>query len=79
LDYGSYDFKEKNAYWQVEKSQRLKALGESGGDNRFYYSGMAMAFLLDEYSIDWKMEILDDSIFMEDLLAKAIEHEAASI
>ncbi len=79
LDYGSFDFKQNNAYWQVEKSQRLKALGESGGDNRFYFSGMAMAFLLDEYSIDWKMEIMNDSIFLEDLLAKVIERKKALI
>ncbi len=75
MDYELYNFKKKNAYWQVEKSQRLKALGESGGDNRFYYSGMAMAFLLDEYSSDWKKEIITEAVNLEDLLAKAIKGE----
>jgi hypothetical protein len=66
------NFKAKNAYWQIEKKQRLKALGESGGDNRFYYSGMAMAFLLDDLYPNWKSAVFEENIYLDDLLNRAM-------
>ncbi len=39
---------------------------------RFYYSGMAQAFLLDRLNPDWRRTILQGDVFLEDLLGKAL-------
>lgn len=44
----------------------------SSGENWFYQSGMAQAFLLDDFMPDWKEKIFEENIFLEDLLAQAI-------
>lgn len=67
-----YSFKDKNAYWEMERKQRLPKLGETGGDNRFYHSGAAQAFILDRLTPGWKDSAMADSVFLEDLLEKAI-------
>lgn len=63
-----YKFKTKNAYWQMEQKDRLSRLGKHGGDNRFYSSGAAQAFILDRLNADWKTKIMRDGIYLEDLI-----------
>lgn len=63
-------FKSSGAYWQRELKQRLADLGGNGGDNRFYYSGSAMAFILDRVYPAWKQEVMADTIFLDDLLKR---------
>jgi hypothetical protein len=41
-----------------------------GDDNRFYYTGMAQAFLLDRLNPEWRKKILHDDVFLEDLLER---------
>jgi len=44
-----------------------------GDEIRFYYSGMALAFLLDRLHPGWKDRILQDNVFLEDLLSEAVQ------
>jgi len=39
---------------------------------RFYYSGMAQAFLLDRLNPGWRRTILQGDVFLEDLLSEAL-------
>lgn len=65
--YGTFDRR-----WSQEIDQLgRKAVDE--GDGRFYYSGMAQAVLLDQLMPDWKTRALGEDIFLEDLLATAVE------
>jgi hypothetical protein len=48
---------------------RLQSHGE---EIRFYYAGMAQAFLLDRLNPEWKTTILQDNVFLEDLLSEAL-------
>jgi len=43
-------------------------------EKRFYYSGMAQAFLLDRLSPGWKQQILSPGVFQEDLLRRAVSN-----
>ncbi len=72
LDPDPYSYKENNAYWEMERKQRLPKLGETGGDNRFYHSGAAQAFILDRLSPGWKESAMADAVYLEDQLEKAI-------
>ena len=47
-------------------------LQSHGTEIRFYYSGMAQAFLLDRLNSDWKTTILQGNVFLEDLLSEAL-------
>ena len=44
-----------------------------GDDSRFYYSGMILAFLLDRFYSEWKMQAFDRDIFPDMLLARIVE------
>lgn len=57
--------------WQQETDQIARMAGNEG-DGRFYYSGMAQAALLDRLLPDWKTRVFDEGIFLEDLLAAAV-------
>jgi hypothetical protein len=55
-------------------ASRLLRLGELSGDLRFYLSGAAQAFLLDDIFPSWKDRLNKDSgAFLEDLLSEALE------
>lgn len=60
--------------WSQEIEQITRMAG-SEGDGRFYYTGMAQAFLLDRLVPDWKMKAFADGIWLEDLLSEAIQGE----
>lgn len=59
--------------WQQETAQ-IGRMAHNEGDGRFYYSGMAQAMLLDWLLPDWKMRIFADGVFLEDLLALAVDN-----
>jgi hypothetical protein len=42
------------------------------GDGRFYYSGMAQAYLLDRLSPGWKQSAFQPGVYLDELLAAAI-------
>ena len=59
-----------SARWRQEMTTlRMQA---SAGETRFYYSGMAQAFLLERLSPQWKSRALVEHISLEKLLEEAI-------
>lgn len=73
-----YNFKKRNAYWQREQNDRLRRMGNHGGDNRFYHSGAAQAFILDRLNPQWKDEIMADYVYQEDLIRKYRKQQMTS-
>ena len=69
-DFRSYQSFEE--HWGRELNQ-LKRQASTDGDVRFYYTGMAQAVLLDHLMPDWKTRIFEPGIFLDDLLATAVE------
>ena len=65
-DYAGYD-----ARWSQEIDQMRRMAGDEG-DGRFYYSGMAQAFLLDRLGADWKASALAQDVTLEALLAQVV-------
>jgi hypothetical protein len=51
----------------------MKRMAGDDGDGRFYYSGMAQAVLLDRLMPGWKARAMQDSVFLEALLAEAVD------
>ena len=67
------DFKQYKSFasrWSHEIQQITLMTGVEG-DGRFYYTGMAQAFLLDRLMPNWKSKTFQDGIWLEDLLAEA--------
>jgi hypothetical protein len=68
---------EFNAYrdysrrWTNELNQISRMSGDEG-DGRFYYTGMAQAFLLDRFMPEWKERAFDEDVWLEDLLRSAL-------
>ena len=59
--------------WKRELDQMLR-MADDEGDGRFYYSGMAQAYLLDDLMPEWKNTMLvDPALNLEDLLRTALE------
>jgi hypothetical protein len=61
-----------NQRWSQETAQ-IKRMAGQEGDGRFYYSGMAQAFLLDKLMPGWKTRIFEKGVFLEDILREALE------
>lgn len=59
--------------WTNELAQFPRMAGDNG-DGRFYYSGMAQAYLLDRLSPDWKASAFDVKIWLDDLLQAVVQH-----
>lgn len=58
--------------WKRELEQMVRMANDEG-DGRFYYSGMAQAFLLDRLYPSWKEILASDPMFnLEDLLKQAL-------
>ncbi len=66
-DYQNYDQR-----WQREIYQLRRSVNESG-EGRFYYTGMAQAFLLDRLLPGWKDRALQPGVWLEDLLQEAVQ------
>lgn len=64
-DFNHYSKRDK--YFQNQLSEVPRAAGRSG-ESRFYYGGMLQAMLLDRVYSDWKNEVFEEDIFLEDLL-----------
>jgi hypothetical protein len=62
------------ASWAKEIGQ-ISMMADDTGDGRFYYTGMAQAYLLDRLMPDWKQKAFDKSVWLEDLLAGALQGE----
>lgn len=65
-EYGSFASR-----WSQEVDQ-IGRMAADEGDGRFYYTGMAQAVLLDRLLPSWKEVAFDDGVFLEDLLAEAV-------
>lgn len=68
-------FKEYQSFenrWSRELDQ-ISRMAEDEGDGRFYYSGMAQAYLLDQLHPSWKLSLAADPMLnLEDLLRQAL-------
>ncbi|NSW53770.1 MAG: hypothetical protein HPY85_14810 [Anaerolineae bacterium] len=69
-DFHGYDRFAKK--WKREVSQIVLSANQSS-ISRFYYSGMAQAVLLDTLMPDWKTRVMEEGVFLEDLLRQAAE------
>lgn len=58
--------------WTNELAQ-ISRMANDEGDGRFYYSGMAQAYLLDRLSPDWKMTAFEEGSWLDDLLLAAVQ------
>jgi hypothetical protein len=70
-DFHSYSRFDRQWSQEVDQMRRMSG---SSGDGRFYYSGMAQAFLLDRLMPGWKSRALDEAVWLEELLAEAVAH-----
>jgi hypothetical protein len=70
-------YKDFGRHW----AQELSTLrSQSKGDEiRFYYAGMAQAFLLDRFSPEWRTTILRQGVYLEDLLEEAVTQHSAQL
>ena len=66
------DYRSRERYWkgQVKELQRMAG---RDGDIRFYYSGFAQGVLLDRFLPGWKERLWTEDIWLEELLAQALE------
>jgi hypothetical protein len=68
-------FKEYQSFenrWSRELDQ-ISRMADDEGDGRFYYSGMAQAYLLDQLHPSWKLTLAADPMLnLEDLLRQAL-------
>lgn len=68
------DFKNYTGYpdrWKRELDQ-ISRTADDTGDGRFYYSGMAQAFLLDRLLPGWKLRAFEENVWLDELLADAV-------
>jgi len=59
--------------WTNELAQ-IQMMADDEGDGRFYYSGMAQAYLLDRLSPGWKTSAFDENIWLDDLLQAVVDN-----
>ena len=59
-------------HWSQEVDQ-LARMASQDDEGRFYYTGMAQAFLLDRFYPEWKSMIWEEGAFIEDLLVTALD------
>ena len=65
--------------WNRELDQ-MKRMYDDEGDGRFYYSGMAQAYLLDRLSPDWKDRLYNDpTLNLETFLSQAVGFEIPTV
>ena len=68
------DFREyagQEEFWLEQLKEAQNTKGRSG-DTRFYYSGNALAVLLDRLMPDWKPRALPGGEYLDDLLEEAV-------
>jgi hypothetical protein len=67
-----FKFYQRQERYFEQQIAEVKRRDNQSGESRFYYTGMAQAFLLDRFSPGWKSDIWQDGIWLEDLLEKAV-------
>ncbi|MCB8952701.1 MAG: hypothetical protein H6650_11865 [Ardenticatenales bacterium] len=70
LDADFYGYGDFDGQWRRAISTLRRQANQ--GDTRFYYSGMAQAFLLDALLPGWKDRIMEGGVWLEGLLAEAV-------
>jgi hypothetical protein len=65
-----HSYKKFDRRWSQELIQLRNPSGSL--ETRFYMTGMAEAFLLDRLLPDWKSKVMQDGVFLEDLLHLAV-------
>lgn len=68
-DFSGYE--KFNQKWNQEIDQ-IGRMADDFGDGRFYYSGLAQAVLLERLLPNWKRQVLNEDVFLEDLLEMAV-------
>ena len=68
-DFHNYETFERR--WRQE-IMTMKNQAVQQGDARFYYTGMAQAFLLDWLMPDWKSRIMEENVWLDNLLLETI-------
>ncbi|MBE0686409.1 MAG: hypothetical protein IH585_10445, partial [Anaerolineaceae bacterium] len=66
-----HQYKKFDNRWKREVEQ-LKRMARDEDESRFYYTGMVQAILLDRLDPDWKSQLFEPGIWLEDLLAEAL-------
>lgn len=72
-DFDNYQSFESYFMNQVKETKRAVS---REGENRFYYTGMIQAFLLDRTNENWKDQIFNEGVYLEDLLRNSIPQYA---
>jgi hypothetical protein len=62
----------RERFWSAQLGE-IRRLKNRSGETRFYYVGMAQAILLDRLMPDWKSRVWDDAVWLDALLAEAVE------
>lgn len=72
---GDRDFKAYGSFTQrwSQKIGQMKRQAAREGETRFYYTGMAQATLLDRLLPGWKGRALAENVWLETLLAEAVQ------
>lgn len=73
----NYKYREGQPYWKQEFKRLEKSLGKIDGDFRFYLSGMAQARILDKLGYEWKETIMENDIYLEDIIREILSKEKA--
>lgn len=69
-DFNNYQTFERRWAGEIDQMRRM---ANQPGEGRFYYSGMALAFLLDRLSPGWKARAMEADIWLETLLSEAVQ------
>jgi hypothetical protein len=67
-----HNYSKRENYFRNQLSEVPRAAGRRG-ESRFYYGGMLQAMLLDRVYPDWKDEVFEEDIFLEDLLRHTVK------
>lgn len=68
-DFKGYNSSVKRFQQQVQEVPRT---AKRRGDSRFYYGGMLQAVILDILMPNWKEEALENEVYLDELLSKAV-------
>jgi hypothetical protein len=67
-----HNYKGQQQFWSEQLNEAKYTQGRSG-DTRFYYSGNALAVLLDRLSPGWKPRALPGGEFLDEILQEAVQ------